>query len=111
MTFYNRDVEIIKEIEKEVEYVKDITEELNQLIYKQKIPINDLENSMMNIKCNINKSENNFQSADDDNNSNNKKKILVGLTSGILLTSLIVGPYITIPIGLICIGSYVYISK
>ena len=66
---------------------------------------------LMNIKDTINSSEVSLKNANDDNNNYNKKKILVGLTSGILLTSVIVGPYISIPFGLISIGSYLYISK
>jgi hypothetical protein len=64
----------------------------------------------MNIETNIKMSENNLMNADDDNN-NYKKKLLLGITSGILLTSVITGPYISIPLGLISMSGYLYLRK
>jgi len=111
MTFYNRDDEMLKKLEEDVQYVRDMAHDLNELVYKQQRPINNLEDSIMNSQINITKSENMLISANDDNNSNNKKKLLFGITSGILLTSVIAGPYISIPLGLVGIGSYLFISK
>ena len=111
MTLYNRDAEILKKIDEDVQYVRDMAYDLNELVNKQNKPLNNLQDSLMNIKDTINLSKVSLKDANDDNNNYNKKKILVGLTSGILLTSVIVGPYISIPLGLISIGSYLYISK
>ena len=111
LTLINKDEELLKEIERDVQYIRDIAYELNELVNKQNEPLNNLENSIMNIDKNIIMSENCLKSADDDNNNYNKKKLLVGLTSSVLLTSLLVSPYISIPFGLISIGGYMVASK
>jgi|LakMenE18May11ns_1017448.scaffolds.fasta_scaffold9652013_2 hypothetical protein len=111
LTLINNDDELLKDIERDVLYIRDIAYELNELVNKQKEPLNNLENSIMNTETNIKMSENNLMNADDDNNNYNKKKLLLGITSGILLTSVIAGPYISIPLGLISMGGYLYLRK
>ena len=111
LTLIKNDDATLKDIERDVQYVRDMAYDLNQLVYKQKEPLNNLEDSMMNIDKNIKMSENNLKNAEDDDNNYNKKKLIVGITSGILLTSVIAGPYISIPIGLISMGGYLYLRK
>ena len=111
MTLIKDDTDLLKDIERDVQYIRDIAYELNELVNKQKEPLNNLENSIMITETNIKMSENNLQNAEDDNNNYNKKKLIVGITSGILLTSIIAGPYISIPIGLISMGGYLYLRK
>jgi hypothetical protein len=110
LTLINNDDELLKDIERDVLYIRDIAYELNELVNKQKEPLNNLENSIMITETNIKMSENILINADDDNN-NYKKKLLLGITSGILLTSVITGPYISIPLGLISMGGYLYLRK
>lgn len=111
LTLYNSDVEMLKEIETDVQMVRDMAHDLNELLYKQKDNINYLETSIINTKNNIINSTNNINDATDDNNNYNKK-ILVGLTtSSILLTGLLMGSYVSIPIGLISIGGYLVYSR
>jgi t-SNARE complex subunit (syntaxin) len=102
---------LLKDIERDVQYVRDMAYDLNQLVYKQKEPLNNLEDSMMNIDKNIKMSENLLKSADDDDNNYNKKKLILGITSGVILTGIMMSPYISIPIGLISMGGYLYLRK
>jgi t-SNARE complex subunit (syntaxin) len=111
LTLINKDEELLKEIERDVQYIRDITYELNELVNKQNEPLNNLENSIMNIDKNIIMSENCLKNADDDDKNYNKKKLLVGLTSSIVITSILVSPYISIPIGLVSLGGYMIVSK
>jgi t-SNARE complex subunit (syntaxin) len=111
LTLINNDEELLKDIERDVQYIRDIAYELDELVNKQREPLNNLETSIMNTTTNIKMSENSLINADDDNNNYNKKKLLLGITSGILLTSIIVSPYISIPLGLISMGGYLYLKK
>jgi t-SNARE complex subunit (syntaxin) len=79
MTLIKDDTDLLKDIERDVQYIRDITYELNELVNKQKGPLNNLEDSIMNTEANIKIGENNLINADDDNN-NYKKKLLFGIT-------------------------------
>jgi hypothetical protein len=99
----NKSMEI-KDLDDQVRYINDIAQELKELVNKQKSSIDKLEENTEISKENINDAN-----KDITNVSNNK--IWFGLTSGILLGSVIIGPQIMIPVGLATMGGIALIKK
>jgi DnaJ-domain-containing protein 1 len=57
LTLINNDDELLKDIERDVQYIRDMAYELDELVNKQREPLNNLETSIMNTTTNIKMSE------------------------------------------------------
>jgi hypothetical protein len=92
------------DIDEQVKYINDIAKELKELVNKQQSSINKLEETTEISKDNI-------DDANKDISKVSNNKIWFGLTSGLLLGSVIIGPQIMIPVGLATMGGVALIKK
>jgi hypothetical protein len=92
------------DIDEQVKYINDIAKELKELVNKQQSSINKLEETTEISKDNI-------DDANKDISKVSNNKIWFGLTSGLLLGSVIIGPQIMIPVGLVTMGGVALIKK
>lgn len=94
----------IKDIDDQVKYIDDIARELKELVNKQQLNINNIQNYTDKI-------DNNIDNGNDNLSKSNNKKLWISMASGILLSSVIIGPQIMIPVGLLTASGMVLIKK
>jgi hypothetical protein len=107
--FYVKDRDLFG-FESSLQTVLDMHRELRDITKQQQPQITQLESTTESIKETIEKAEKDISKSNEYNNTNRRWNIVSGATAGVLLTGVIAGPQIAIPLALVssAVGYYMF---
>jgi hypothetical protein len=107
--FYVKDRDLFG-FESDLQTVLDMHREIRDIATQQQPQITQLETATETIKETIEKAEKDIAKSNEYNDTNRKWSIVSGATAGVLLTGVIAGPQIAIPLALMgsAVGYYIF---